>query len=153
MQWRLSRLYKQKLKNSTGLLTVDHSHQTNSNSIGLKTCIGIAAVSGDRTQKAMAHINAWDVATGQDYRPQLANIIAAARGFDNPEITISNPDPGAGGERLRATLEAMIRDCTTEVQSVDRYAAVHTRPLDNANGGEMDIPRSGTIYADDCQYN
>jgi hypothetical protein len=68
----------------------------------LKTCIGIAAVSGDRTQKATAHIKAWDIATGQDYRTQLASIIAEARWFDNPEITISNPDPGAGGDKTSA---------------------------------------------------
>jgi len=119
---------------------------------GLITCVGLAAVSGDRTRKVMAHVNAYDATTQQTYGQQTRAFLSRAQALHSVEITISVPDGGAGGPNLRATLEAIIRDIQREVVNVDPGAMTHVRPANPQGGGEMDISRSGVVYADGCQY-
>ena len=109
--------------------------------VGLKTCIGIAAVRG--TNKVLAHMNGsngrgefWDVQL-QKFQRMVGTI------GNSPKIWISFPDIEEGGSRLKAALEDMIVGVETAARQVDPDFKAHDQK--KGTSGEMVIRQDGKV--------
>jgi len=119
----------------------------------LKTCVGVAAVSNNG-KKVLAHINAIDPTSNQDYVAQINAFLAAVHGLGGViKIYASFPDYSAAGDdkKRQDALVAMVGHIDNAMTTFqDPYDAVDRPESLNAVGGTMAVSVAGVVTIDGC---
>ena len=111
--------------------------------VGLKTCIGIAAVRG--TRKVLAHITGGGHNKQSTLKDQLNKFVQQVSSWTGAgsKIHISFPNLDEAGPALKSTLEDMVVEVETAARNIDPNFEHYDRPL--GASGEMVVRQDGKV--------